>query len=130
MFRYLLATLVRDKIQPSHIDASATYAFGAITVGGAPVASVVRRVGASLTPDAADTWLGVDATSAPVVVTLPAAASSENRVLTVKRISGGANAVTVAPSGLDQIDGGGAVVLTEQHEAVTVACDGIAWMLA
>lgn len=130
MFRYLLSTTVRDKIQPAHIDASATYAFGAITVAGAPVASRVRRVLADATPVAEDAWLWADATSAPITITLPRAQDSANRVLGIKRISAGANTITIVPTGQDVLEFAGAYVLTEQGEAVVVMSDGIAWMLA
>jgi 3',5'-cyclic AMP phosphodiesterase CpdA len=71
----------------------------------------------------------VDASGANRTITLPAAASNNNVVFTVKKIDTSSNTVTVDANGAETIDGQLNVVLTDQWEAVEFACNGSGWFL-
>lgn len=60
-------------------------------------------------------------------ITLPAAASNTDRVLTIKKIDSGAGTVTVARAGSNTIDGNTSVVLRAQYQPTTIVCDGTNW---
>ena len=63
-----------------------------------------------------------------VVVDLPAAASSENRWLHIKKI-GSSFDVQLDPSGAETIDGAATLDLTVQYDCVSIFCDGSAWWI-
>lgn len=87
----------------------------------------VGTVDASLT--ATSFLVAVDATGGPATVNLPAAASSANRVINIKKVDSSANTVTVDANAAETIDGGLTAVLTVQWESITVACDGSQWLI-
>lgn len=60
-------------------------------------------------------------------VTLPAASSSTDRILTVKKVDSGTGTVTVARAGSDTIDGQTSTVLNNQYSSVTIQSDGTNW---
>lgn len=64
----------------------------------------------------ADGVIVVDATGAPVTVTLPDPASAVNSAITIKRINAGANAVTIGGT----VDGAVNPTLASRYDAVTV----------
>lgn len=70
------------------------------------------------------TWI-VDTTAAPVPITLPAANSDAalGVVFTLKRTTGGANALTIATEG-GNIDGTATYSLATQYAAVRIVSDG------
>ena len=63
-----------------------------------------------------------DATSAPFTVTLPAA--SARKRLHIKKIDSSANAVTIARTGADNIEGNTSVSLPAQYKSYTLYSDG------
>jgi hypothetical protein len=70
----------------------------------------------------------VDATAAPVTVTLPTAASAGDGFnVTVKRIDATTNAVTIDGNGAETIDGALTLLLSTQYEAARLKCNGAAW---
>ena len=71
----------------------------------------------------------VDATAGATTVNLPAAASSANRIINIKKIDASANTVTVDGNGAETIDGGATAVLTVQWECITIMCDGAQWLI-
>lgn len=87
-----------------------------------PVQSITAS--ASVSPNA--TIVLADATTAPVTVTLPDAATSNGRQITVKKTDASGNAVTVDGDGAN-IDGSGTYSLAAQNDYVTVLCDSIEW---
>ncbi len=90
--------------------------------------SPVLTVTADTTLGAADAIVLADATSGAVTVTLPDAAGAlEVEVVVVKRTSSGANAVTVATTGSQTIDGASTQTLSNQYDALVVASDGADW---
>lgn len=67
----------------------------------------------------------VDATAAPVTVTLPLAANYQYKKFCVKKIDASANAVTIAASGSDTIDGDSSVSLAAQYDSGFLVSDGV-----
>lgn len=60
-------------------------------------------------------------------ITLPAAASSTDRIITIKKTDSGVGTVTVARAGSNTIDGNTSVVLRAQYQPTTIVCDGTNW---
>lgn len=73
-----------------------------------------------------DDVLTVDSTGGNVTITLPAAAASSGKVVTVvKKVA--ANNVTIQGSGAELINGANTLVLAAQYAAKTLICDGVQW---
>jgi hypothetical protein len=70
------------------------------------------------------TW---DATAGNKTVNLPAAATSTNAMINVKKTDASGNTVTIDGNASETIDGATTAVLTTQYEAITLFCDGIEW---
>jgi len=96
---------------------------------GGVVLSAPRTVTAAYSVAAGDTEIFVDASVAPVTVTLPAAADNAGRTLTVKKIDASANAVTLDGTGAETIDGAATKSLATQYYALTVTCNGTTWWI-
>lgn len=71
----------------------------------------------------------VDATSAGVTVTLPAASGATKRRITVKKVDASGNAVTIDGSGTETIDGTTTHAMSTQYESATVQSDGTQWWI-
>ena len=69
------------------------------------------------------------AASGAIVITLPAASSSTDRVYFIKKTDSSANTVTIDPNASETIDGQTTMVLNFQNSAVTVICDGSGWFI-
>lgn len=69
----------------------------------------------------------VDATSAAITITLPAASSSAGVTYTIKKIDATANTVTIDGNAAETIDDATTAVIVWQYEAVTIVCDGTEW---
>lgn len=67
-----------------------------------------------------------DATSAAFAITLPAAASSTEKMFLFKKIDSSVNAVTVTRAGSDTIDGATTYVLSAQYDWLIIQSDGTA----
>lgn len=93
------------------------------------IGPVDEKTGAySVTGADASKMIAVDATSAPITVSLLAAATAgDGFVVTVKKVDSSTNAVTVDPNSSETIDGAATVSLTEQWQGVTVRSDGTNW---
>lgn len=76
-----------------------------------------------------DQLLLADAVGGAITLTLPAAATYAGRQFRIKKIDATLNAVTVDGNGAETIDGAASVVLSLQHETVTVVCDGTEWWI-
>lgn len=68
-----------------------------------------------------------NATSAPIAITLPAAAVGGGQMYTIKKTDVSANNVTVQTTSGQLIDGSTTYVLGLQYQSVTVVSDGSAW---
>jgi hypothetical protein len=77
---------------------------------------------------ATDDVIIVDATLAPVTITLPLASDSGRR-LEIKRINTPPNKVTVDGNGVETIDSSLSVDLIARYESLTVVSDGTEWWI-
>lgn len=83
----------------------------------------VTNVSAAYTASEADGWIRVDATSAPVTVTLPLASGRGGRQIGVIKTDASGNAVTVSRSGSDLINGASTQSLASQYSRMVVISD-------
>lgn len=95
--------------------------------GGGPEGTRLTAVGITL--NEADKVVLVDASAAPVTISLPTAASARNRQYTVKKVDSSANAVTVDPSGAETIDDAATLVISTQYTSRTFKSDGTEWWI-
>jgi len=70
-----------------------------------------------------------NALSNPMTVNLPLASTCEGIMFTIKKLDASANAVTVQPSGSDNIDGLSTYVISQQFLTVSIQSDGSAWFI-
>ncbi len=63
------------------------------------------------------------------VIQLPASESSENRIVSVKKITSNPIVVTITPDGTDTIEGLLEYQIQIQHEAITLLCTGTSWFI-
>jgi hypothetical protein len=70
-----------------------------------------------------------DATTAAFTVTLPTAISNAGRKLTVKKTDASANAVTIATTLSQTIDGVSTYVISTRNMSITVVSDGSNWQV-
>jgi hypothetical protein len=75
----------------------------------------------------ADDVIVADAAGGPITVTLPTVASSDGRVLYVKKVDVSGNAVSADGNGAELVDGLATFDLLVQYESVTLFCDGSQW---
>ena len=66
----------------------------------------------------------LNASGGAFTLTLPANSGEEGRVIKLKKISTGGNAVTIHRAGTDTIDGGHSIVLESDYAAVSLISDG------
>jgi len=76
---------------------------------------------------ATDSLILVDASSAAVTVNLIAVASHNGAPVTIKKIDGSGNAVTIDGNAAETIDGATTNVLASQYDSVTIQSDGTQW---
>ena len=69
----------------------------------------------------------VDASAAPVVLTLPTAKDGYGLALHVKKIDSSPNAVTIQPAGAELIDGAATLVINVQYVSKSFTSSGSAW---
>lgn len=70
-----------------------------------------------------------DATGAALTVTLPTAVGVSGKIYTVKRVNAGSNAVTIATTSSQTIDGGLTAILTIQYTSLDLMSDGSNWQI-
>jgi hypothetical protein len=75
----------------------------------------------------ADGLVTINTTSANRTITLPAAATSQYKMVWIKRLDAGEFTVTIDGSGSETIDGQTTIYLNAQYEAVLLWCDGSNW---
>jgi hypothetical protein len=76
-----------------------------------------------------DKTILADATTAPIIVNLPVAASTVGQIITVKKIDATANVVTLDPNGGELLDGGATRAISTQWSSLTIQCNGTAWFI-
>lgn len=89
----------------------------------------VATINSSTTLDDTHAVVLIDASGGPVTVTLPSVSGIGRRRYVVKKIDSSANAVTVAASGAEMIDGTTSKTLAIQYEALEVVTNGTAWFV-
>lgn len=72
--------------------------------------------------------LEVDTTSGNITISLPAASLHKGRLLYVKRMTAGANTLTVDGNAAETIDGSATLSLSAQYEATGLYSDGSNWI--
>lgn len=77
----------------------------------------------------ANDFVLANATGGPFAVTLPAAASNANSVISVKKTDSTANAVTISRTGADTIDGAASQSIATQYEELNFISDGTNWWI-
>lgn len=92
-----------------------------------PIATAIATKTTNYSVTSADSVLLCDATSGSLTLTLPSATGITGRQYTIKRISSGANTVTVAAQSGETIDGAATHVLGTQYGFITVVSDGSNW---
>jgi len=97
------------------------------TVNGAALAITTRT--SAYTATATDVTILGNATTAAFSVTLPTAVGATGKIYTVKKIDSSVNAVTVATTSAQTIDGQSTEPLARQYDAVTVQSDGANWFI-
>ena len=83
----------------------------------------VRSITASTTATLADDVILADATGGAITVTLPAVGNRQKIPLAVKKLDASVNAVTIAASGADTIDGAATLVISTQYACYTLVAD-------
>ena len=97
--------------------------------GSQTIPMIVSSVTAAYTFKPNDRVILADATGGAFTVTLPSAVTRRNQQpLTVKRLNGGGNAVTVGSAG-GLIDGASTYDLTAQYETISLVSNGTDWMI-
>lgn len=107
---------------PAAVTASALSSTGS-------VALPVRTISTSASAGSADYVVKVNAASGAVTYTLPSAASSTNRIVSVQKVDSSANAVTVAASGADTVNGAASQAISAQWGSITMQSDGTTWTI-
>ena len=70
-----------------------------------------------------------NALSNPITVNLPLASTCEGVMFIIKKVDASVNAVTVQPSGSDNIDGVSSYTISQQFITLTIQSDGSAWFI-
>lgn len=104
--------------------------FGSAAKFGQGVLVPVSAKTSAYTLTSFDEVVTADATTAPFTITLPTAVGIAGRSYTIKRINAGANAVTVATTSAQTIDGASTYLLNTQYASVEVTSDGAGWVVA
>lgn len=115
-------------IPPAAMDGR-TDALWAQTQRAVRQAAYSRTSTVSITLTLSDGLVLMVADGAPLTATLPPARESQGAKFMVKKWDVSANAVTVAATGPDTIDGSGSYVLTIPYQSVTVAAVPGGWAI-
>ena len=102
---------------------SLSWASGAEQNSTAPISTKTS----SYTLTSSDGTILADAAAGAITMTLPSAASSIERIFTIKKKDVTANIVTVDADSSELIDGATTYTLGTQYEAIKIQSDGSAW---
>ena len=98
-----------------------------VTIPGSTF-NVVDATGASYAVAATDDVVLVDP-GVTTTVTLPAAASSNGRLIHIKNATSSATAITIDPNASETIDGVTTLVINSAYVSYTIVCDGTEWWI-
>ncbi len=76
-----------------------------------------------------ESFVLADATSAAFTITLPTAASTPNKPISIKKTDASGNSVTIDGDSAETIDGATTQVLTGQYDSITIVSDGTEWWI-
>lgn len=125
----LVAVPSAGPVWPTQPTDVATIFGSAVKFGrGSMVTTAAKTAAYTLT--SLDSFVTADASSAAFTVTLPTAVGIAGRAFTIKRINGGSNAVTVATTSSQTIDGATTYTLGNPKSAVEMISDGANWRVA
>lgn len=113
------------------IDSTGKAAFAAqVSLNGLQEGITSAKTGA-YTLKKTDTVVQGDATSAAFTLTLPTAVGVDGQIYTIKKIKGDTslNAITIATTSLQTIDGASTTALNTTGETVQVQSDGSNWII-
>ncbi len=96
--------------------------------GGTLVTTSITTVSTDTTLSSIATVL-VNAASAPITITLPAAASYPNQIYQIKKIDSSVNTVTVDGNGSETIDGDLTAIIAFQYSAMDIISNGTSWFI-
>ena len=130
--------IIGDNVQASSSTASNETVIGNSSTVSANIKGTLKSNGqvlaiaaksAAYTALVSDEIITGDATSAAFTITLPTAVGKNGQTYTIKRINSGANAVTVATTSSQTIDGAATYALSAQYNYVKVVSDGSHWII-
>jgi hypothetical protein len=101
---------------------------GSFRAGQGYLGNLVTKT-AAYTITSADQTVLANATTAAFTVTLPTAIGSTGQLFTIKKTDSSANAVTVATTLSQTIDGAATKSLALQYDAITVQSDNANWLI-
>lgn len=104
----------------------ATLSGGTIINGNLLMVPAVRTGGLTLTTSSPSMEL-CDATTAPFTITLLTAVGHNGLIFTIKKTDSSVNAVTIATTSSQKIDGASTYSLALQYKYVTLVSDGANW---
>jgi hypothetical protein len=89
----------------------------------------VKAKDANYTILASDSIINGTGGAGGITITLPAAASSTGRIITITKVDAGAGDVTADGNGAETINGNATHDLTSQYESISIYCDGAEWFI-
>jgi hypothetical protein len=124
---YLLSGNGSNTVTIGNSDVTDNYFQGAMRIKSLYVD--VKAKDADYTVLAADSIINGTGGAGGITITLPAAASSTGRIITVTKVDAGAGDVTIDGNGAETINGNATHDLTSQYESITIYCDGTEWFI-
>lgn len=100
---------------------------GALPAGGGANAQSTKTT--NYTATAADYYLWVDCTGGAVTITLPTAVGAGGKTYVIKKIDSTANAVTIATTSSQTIDGAATLSIPTQWASFSVASNNANWFI-
>ena len=126
-----VSTLIQDIIpDDGWVGSPSSSNVVAAMEGGVRGVRTIDDTDSPYTVVATDSVLVCDTTGGAITVNLPAAADVPGQQLTVKKVSGGVNAVTLDGNGAEEIDGSTTNAdVDAQYDVLTIICDGTQWLI-
>ena len=91
------------------------------------ILKAITSLSADTTLDSTHHTVGVDASGAAKVITLPAAAVNTGRIYNISKRDSSANTVTIDANAAELINGAATVIISTQYGSYTIQSDGTGW---
>lgn len=123
-------------VENNNCHGNSTLDFGVSTASGSTLSAIVRNnngvnevLSKSISYALAMTDEEVLGTSGAggITITLPTAVDCKGKIYTIKKVDGGAGALTVATTSAQTIDGATTAVINNQYESIDVVSDNANW---